>query len=433
MANLPNLGQRAIEKLLGMESGHVLDFSNKGFQGFVIDSAEIDIENGDYDKYGISKAKRLRAFWDTESDSTVGKLLVDLLHYRQNEAYNQASGLTLSEQAFFNQCLEVAQDLIKNDRNSKGGQNSTKRSQKSDELTKFSNIERRPFEKLFGMDTGFVLDFSDPTFQGFVIDSIGIDLYEGELYTDCGISKANRLRCLWNKESNTNKGRICLDLLERWRNNKRGKGIEITPDEQEQFEKASKIAHSLISSTTSGSDIEKNCEGAAISTESNYPNSSLGEDACLPIRELVFVSYSREDKKWVEELKKFLSPLVDSNKIKLWIDESNIQPGNRWENDIETALSSTKVAVLMLSSNFFNSKFITQKELPRFIQDEKNGLVTLLPVHIAHSIYEDTDVAVYQAVNDPKWPLNRLEEAEKDEALVCLCRRIKAAVEKDNG
>jgi hypothetical protein len=38
--------------------------------------------------------------------------------------------------------------------------------------------DRRIIEKLFEMESGFVLDFSNKTFQDFFIDGLGIDIYE---------------------------------------------------------------------------------------------------------------------------------------------------------------------------------------------------------------------------------------------------------------
>ncbi|WP_091203852.1 abortive infection family protein [Flavobacterium xueshanense] len=76
-------------------------------------------------------------------------------------------------------------------------------------------IEKNKFEKLFGMKSGYVLDFSDRTFQEFVGDSAGIDIYEEKYIYGSG-SKANRLRGFWNVESNYNIGKLLEKLLEYW-------------------------------------------------------------------------------------------------------------------------------------------------------------------------------------------------------------------------
>lgn len=82
-------------------------------------------------------------------------------------------------------------------------------------MTNLSFIEKNKFEKLFGMKTGYVMDFSDRTFQEFVGDSVGIDIYE-EKYNHSSGSKANRLRGFWNEESNYNVGKLLENLLEYW-------------------------------------------------------------------------------------------------------------------------------------------------------------------------------------------------------------------------
>lgn len=41
-------------------------------------------------------------------------------------------------------------------------------------------VEKLKIEKLFGMESGYVLNFSNKTFQNFVLDNTGIDLYEDD-------------------------------------------------------------------------------------------------------------------------------------------------------------------------------------------------------------------------------------------------------------
>lgn len=80
MADLTNTEKRQFERLLGMGSGYVLDFSNRTFAEFVIDSTGRDPYDAKYD-HGSSKANRLRGFWAAESNRMVGKLMADLAAY----------------------------------------------------------------------------------------------------------------------------------------------------------------------------------------------------------------------------------------------------------------------------------------------------------------------------------------------------------------
>lgn len=83
MADLTNLEKRSLEKLLSMGGGYVLNFSNRTFDEFVFDSTEKSIYDARYDSGSGSKANRLRAFWTSEPNHIVGKLLADLVAYAQ--------------------------------------------------------------------------------------------------------------------------------------------------------------------------------------------------------------------------------------------------------------------------------------------------------------------------------------------------------------
>ncbi len=83
MSDLTNLEKRKFERLLEMGSGYVLDFSNRTFDEFVTDIVGRNIYNSKYDAQGSSKANRLRAFWQTEPNYLVAKLLGPLLEYQK--------------------------------------------------------------------------------------------------------------------------------------------------------------------------------------------------------------------------------------------------------------------------------------------------------------------------------------------------------------
>src|SRR6266568_5483624 len=85
MSNLTFLEKRKLEQLLGMESGYVLDFTNRTFAEFVADSTGRNIYDPRYDYASGSKANRLRAFWQREENAVVGKLMGDMLDFGGEE------------------------------------------------------------------------------------------------------------------------------------------------------------------------------------------------------------------------------------------------------------------------------------------------------------------------------------------------------------
>lgn len=84
MSDLSPWEKRRFEQVLGMSTGFVLDFSDRTFREFVQHSTGIDINQGRYYQGGTSKAKRLRTFWQLETNPTVGKLLGDMLEYSED-------------------------------------------------------------------------------------------------------------------------------------------------------------------------------------------------------------------------------------------------------------------------------------------------------------------------------------------------------------
>ena len=78
MSSLTYADKRYLEKILDMEGGYVLDFSDATFEEFFKPHG-IDIHSYQYQTYGTSKAKKMRAFWEKESDSLVGQVLSEML------------------------------------------------------------------------------------------------------------------------------------------------------------------------------------------------------------------------------------------------------------------------------------------------------------------------------------------------------------------
>lgn len=84
MSDLTAIEKRKLERALGMGSGYVLNFFNRTFAEFFLDGFGIDIYDAKYDYGSGSKANRMRAFWERESNYLVGKVL-GLLFEEWNE------------------------------------------------------------------------------------------------------------------------------------------------------------------------------------------------------------------------------------------------------------------------------------------------------------------------------------------------------------
>ena len=79
MSSLTDIEKKYLETLFEMNTGYVLDFTDRTFYDFIKNITGIDIHAIKYNIYGSSKAKKLRAFWQTESDAVNGRVLNALL------------------------------------------------------------------------------------------------------------------------------------------------------------------------------------------------------------------------------------------------------------------------------------------------------------------------------------------------------------------
>jgi len=81
MADLSYLEKNQLEKLFGMSSGYVLDFTDRTFREFIIDAVRRNIDDPKYHYASGSKANRLRQFWNVETNQVVGSLIKALADY----------------------------------------------------------------------------------------------------------------------------------------------------------------------------------------------------------------------------------------------------------------------------------------------------------------------------------------------------------------
>ena len=143
-------------------------------------------------------------------------------------------------------------------------------------------------------------------------------------------------------------------------------------------------------------------------------------------RDRVFISYSRNDSAWVTELTTMLSPLIRNNALDVWYDK-DIKPSQEWRDEINQALASTSVAVLLVTPSFLNSAFINDEELPYFLNAAKTENVKILWALVESCFYEETPIARYQAVHDIRTPLAALPRAKRQAEWLAICKRIKQA------
>lgn len=106
MSNLTGDDRRQLEKLLGMEAGYVLNFSDRTFSDF-FEGYRVEIDSERYRARGTSKANRMRMHWKVDANHVVGRVICGLIDYGadQNCFGDNKSILAVN-------CRKIAQRLL---------------------------------------------------------------------------------------------------------------------------------------------------------------------------------------------------------------------------------------------------------------------------------------------------------------------------------
>ena len=137
----------------------------------------------------------------------------------------------------------------------------------------------------------------------------------------------------------------------------------------------------------------------------------------------IFISYAHEDVRWRDEFERMLAPARERGLIEVWSDGS-IAAGEDWKRNIQRALESSRVGLLLVTDFFFSSEFITKVELANLLTAAKSRGVSIRWVPISPCLYDLTDLEGFQACWNPEKSLDGLSDAERKAAIRKICSEI---------
>ena len=135
----------------------------------------------------------------------------------------------------------------------------------------------------------------------------------------------------------------------------------------------------------------------------------------------VFVSYAREDRRWLDpdyrfSLIPFLMESLRRHRVVFWFDKE-LKPGDEFGRLILSQIEQSQIALLIVSQNFLNSEFIENREMPRIAERARLGQMIVVPV-----LVEPCDWSEYPFLDDrqmvPSSPLIEYTESEPQWAKV---------------
>ncbi len=138
----------------------------------------------------------------------------------------------------------------------------------------------------------------------------------------------------------------------------------------------------------------------------------------------IFLSYSHANRAEADELKKFLAPYVNKNKIVFWYDPL-IKPGADWEKEILGRLQESDIAILLLSADFWASNYIVKTELPAIKSLHDSKKIKVVPVYAKPHPIEETDWYYLQTIPQIEGRLTPVSSwSDTDEAWTAVVRKI---------
>jgi negative regulator of sigma E activity len=139
----------------------------------------------------------------------------------------------------------------------------------------------------------------------------------------------------------------------------------------------------------------------------------------------VFVSYAREDKKWLDvdyrfNLIPFLMESLKRQNVVFWFDK-DLKPGDEFRAHIEAEIDQSQIALLIVSQAFLNSEFIEKYEMSRIVDRTKIGKMIIVPVLVEPCEWSEYPILADRQMvpgamplidfteSDPKWARVKVE------------------------
>jgi len=152
----------------------------------------------------------------------------------------------------------------------------------------------------------------------------------------------------------------------------------------------------------------------------------MGREAVSSKPVEIFISYSRKDQRFLEELRAHLKIGESSGRIHVWHD-GNLAPGVEWEQEIYAHFCSAQIILLLVSADFFASEYCVKRELPAALQRHQDAGVTVVPVIVRPCDWQRTQLADLQALPKNSKAIDLWEH--KDEAYDDIARSLAKLVD----
>jgi TIR domain len=140
----------------------------------------------------------------------------------------------------------------------------------------------------------------------------------------------------------------------------------------------------------------------------------------------VFYAYSHKDEMLRDELGKQLSILRRQKVVADWHDR-RIGAGTEWKGEIDKYLNSSRVILLLVSSDFLASDYCYDVEMQRALERHRAGEARVIPVILRPCLWKHPPLDNLQALPRDAKPVTTW--LDRDEAFLNVAEGIREAVQ----
>jgi hypothetical protein len=140
----------------------------------------------------------------------------------------------------------------------------------------------------------------------------------------------------------------------------------------------------------------------------------------------IFFCYSHNDEKYRKKLESHLSNLRRQNLIAGWHDRK-IMAGSEWRDVIDEHLASSKVILLLVSSNFIDSDYCYGVEMKRALERHAAKDAHVIPIILRPCDWHNTPFGKLQALPTDGKPVTKWNT--QDDAFYNIALGIRTVVE----
>lgn len=165
-----------------------------------------------------------------------------------------------------------------------------------------------------------------------------------------------------------------------------------------------------------------------IKSAKNDPNGFISKSDGKSNMPKAFISYSHNDKAYLDRLMVHLKPLIKRGAVDVWVD-TRIKTGDKWKERIMTALTDSHIAILLISADFLASDFVVDNELPPILSEAEVKGTKILPVIVSPCRFaREDELCRFQAINSPSDPLSLQSDENRELVYDNLAQELEAAL-----